>query len=562
MSNNNDLNIPSNQNPIDSPSQTSKNIIPEESGSNESKNTENISNPGQVDKFSDQTQQSEHDKKVTQQEVPTTSSQTQAVMSAEPIPEKKQKSKFKIACLIILALFALLTLCCLITGVIYLRNNHIPVISPYVEDLFVPAEEQLAGRLDLLLDGLAYNIISNADEETSPLETDITEDDLNKLVVANYAKFQESMERSGFDSNISLAFKLDNGVLGDSFDPGEITEKDILKILESDQGELNLNISGQMDMSVEEELKSKVDVGFSYSSPGIRLSTAVKLLILQEDVYFLLDYFPKNPWLLTEPIEDKWLHYKLDGLSTEEITSIPILPVYDFGSIVPNNGYPSYNKIDLERTKQLFRSAPIARNVSKLPDEVIGKNDTKCYQVALEKDDIIDLVLEASTIWKVEDAPSREELEESSEVADNIPVTIALCFGKNDSIPYKVSFSTETKTGDIMYDIALEYKIWQLEAKDKIEAPSDEITEFEDVDWEEVLTPLMESYTGLYNPYQSDIDVCTLSPESKGCIDCETNGNESELCVSCNTKLNAFFESGEFDYEDDSFFNNCAPDQP
>lgn len=403
-------------------------------------------------------------------------------------PPKKRKRW--LVCSVVVGIFILLLSGSGAFAMYYASQTYVPFLSPVVEDIFVSDAEQMALRVEGIAQAGISQAIVSAQEAGLDVDTDYSDEELaqaSEVIDVSAQNFEYEV-----DANIS--YSLDESVLSDESIDGLLGEEKFDLLASANEGVISIVSSG----FVTDGSEFDGNLVGSWTASGITATADFDVVSTSKDVYFRLNTFPENPWIITDSIEDMWLHY---GIPEEDLQASEVLSFYDlfgFGDTGTDTLSLEFKKSDMAEFGEILRTHAIVENTTRLPNEKIGEVSSKCYKIEMDQD-----ALEAFNNEVNDITGGDTDFDDSTK-----SVTIEMCFGLESGFPHRVRYVTEFESAGTTITMDTNIQVFNLDHSFEPEIPQ-EAVEFEDVDWVEVF-PVIQQLQGFEADLQTQSEELDL----------------------------------------------------
>lgn len=450
----------------------------------------------------------------------------------------------------------------------FLKENFVPGVSGYTEDLLLSDGEQFALRSETLYRGLLYHTLT---EENSNLQmrSNIEPDSVKPFLADRMSEEINKIKKIDYDANISVRYDLHqsikdsvenlmSGGTGDSnfvlgaTDPGNFDEQTMTKVLESSEGHLSLYTKGSLDMVDEVNQKSSTNTEIKFESQEVNLNTQFEARYVDDKLFFNLDRFPRNEYLNFDEILQKWIRF---GDEEESLSSLI------------NSGVPfaaesediEFNQDDHAILIQLLNSDAVKNSISQSYPEKTGDFDTNCYVLNLTTQNIDNILREYARL-SGEDY-TEEMRDEIYEELDIEKFELHLCFSNSTNIPVKIQEVVAFNFPEVgRVEILFNFRMLSTNPQTAIEAPEQSVN-YEDVDWDAITENLLPTTSPVLDvPQEPDNNfstgfykrdnICTILPNSAVCNSCRDGQFNCELCLY-------YLNEPSLGSEDQDFLEEC-----
>lgn len=476
-----------------------------------------------------------------------------------PPTELKKSGRQKIlkfGILVILIILVLSSVAGVVFGAVYLKDNHVPVISGLTESVLLSDGEQFSSRMEYLFNLSAYKALTI---ENTPFEPDFDPQDIKPVGADKMIDEFENAEQVNFETNLTISYKLADSlrpVLGIK-DPGEINEDTINKILASREGKITY--SSQDSVQFNNENKARNITNLEFEVPGVNLNTGFESRVIEESIYLYLDRFPRNDYIKVEEIAGKWLLFDFQDLARDAGIDANIYNPDELYKELSNQEKEEVKKEDYDKLIQLINSSAVQNTVTSSFDEKVAETNARCYVMSINEDNIFNIYNEAGRLF--DENYNEEDYKQMLNLGD-YPFEksdLTLCFAKLESYPVKVAFDFDYNEGGNNMQGKFEFKITGMKMVTPIEIPENPST-FTNEDLQELInedifgnsfTPLDNNFDDNdfdYEPEQITIDafynkenVCEYLEFYNVCNLCR---NDSPECQPCLDDYNELINNG------------------
>lgn len=472
---------------------------------------------------------------------------------ASPPPPEAAKKRFpllKVVLLVLILLFLIIIIASLVFLSRFLKENYVPGVSGYTEKLLLSEGEQFALRNESLYKSFIYSSLTTEDSALS-FKSDIDPSTIKPFMGDQISEELNNIKKLDYDSTFSIEYRLEksiketyesfrygstgnpNFVLG-AVDPGEVNEQTINDILNSSTGKLNINSRSSIDFSDKENQKNQSTTELVFNANNVNLNTQFELKLLEDNLYFYLDRFPRNEYFKPELIAGKWISAEGDEYSSARLSMVPYNPA------VLTNSELEFNQKEYEIFLNLLNSDAVKNTITSSYDERVGEYNARCYVMNLTAQNIDNIYRESARLYGTAyDRAISEQLLNGD--VDLEKFELHLCYSKSSNIPVKVHVPLVISIPDIgTLELVSDLRVLSINSTAQISAPTDS-TNFEDIDWSEVFmslhpttppvptnrTSLPSTINGLYNKG----NICSLLPGSVTCTSCTNNSSDCESCL-------------------------------
>lgn len=391
------------------------------------------------------------------------------------VPQKKGLPKFiKILIIVVLVFVLLATLSVAVFGAMYLKENHVPMVSGLTETVLLTEGEQFSSRMEYLFDLGMYKALT---AKNTPFKPDFNPEEIKPIGADKIIEEVENAEQINYDTSLSLKYNLAQPlqpVLGIK-DPGEITEDSISKILSSREGTISFSSQDSIQFNNQDRARNITNVEFEV--PGVNLNTGFETRIIDKLIYINLDRFPRNDYVKVEEIEGKWLMIDpksyIGDLGLEENS-------YQTNPTDPSNLFNSFYGMDKEELKkedynkmiQLINSSAVQNSITESFNEKVSETNARCFVMSLTQQNVYNIAKETAKLFD----ENYDESDFDDILESDYPFTksdLTLCFAKMESYPIKLAFDFELEDNESTVAGVFEFKMTGMKMVSPIEKPND-----------------------------------------------------------------------------------------
>jgi hypothetical protein len=370
-------------------------------------------------------------------------------------------------------------------GYSLLRRQYIPLLSPAFEGLVNPPYEQLAQRTDVYIDVLdaAVKTQSQTGQNTADLSS----------YQQNLLDLLENIHSLSYTSEIDLSYDLIKApteytpILGLDTAAGTLDQNSLQQILSSKTGTLQIKTDGKYEKAANEKLNLDLSQELGLQAGGTSLGAGYRTLTVSgtdnsEISYLYLDYFPVNPYLVTDSIEKKWIMFPQTA-SAETASLLPSASTM-LTQILPADLNTTIQQI--QNLKRVLRTPSFQKAITAAPSETIAGNASKCYDINIAHGDWPAIQADLATIY-----PDNSGSQATSAAANPLDLKLTLCFDNLNLLLDKVTFSITTDdqaTGKVT--VAGSVALTDMNGTYNIAAPTGNVINFDQIDLTKVV-PLL-----------------------------------------------------------------------
>ena len=360
-----------------------------------------------------------------------------------------------------------------------IKSRYVPYLSPLIEDQINTPAEQLSLRLDTYSKVLEY--LGN--EQALDTQSKTSSDDPIKDFFSNLTALDA-------ESEIRVQYDMEQTpVLGLDITAGMVDDTTLQEMGSAKSGEVNFFLNNVSELLNEQGLNSKATIQAQYIAAGNEIGMELETIQIAnpttQEMYFHLTKFPENPYINTDQILNQWVKVSLNdlGYSPEDITQLAN-QYYLGGEGDVMEDLVQELKIQIPKFKTLLATDTFQKALSISESASVNGEQVKCYNFHLDSTNIVAITYEIAKVYNMEDPTY---IEQNSDIPS---FDIKFCF---DSLLMIRKLGLDVAAQDSYATINLQgyFQINSFNQSYNIEAPQNNLINFNDVDWELVAPTLL-----------------------------------------------------------------------